>query len=147
MKETIPEICPGVQPPRLRRAGFTLVEILIVLAIVVGLATIAFPAYQIYINKARVTVSIDTLGKLRKNMEEYHVQYSGYPDSIDAGTGLDSQGRTVMDTAMLDDFKKNMFSLESYTPVGAEYLLTAKAKDSAHTLLKMTPTQIAIQGP
>lgn len=137
---------PMSKPLPLRRSGFTLIEILVVIAVIAILSAISLPVYQIYIDKAKRTVAINTLESVRKAMEEYHTVYAGYPTLIDPATGLDGQGKPVLDAELLYDFKKNIFSLESYTPSADDYLMTVRAMDSPRTILIMSPNKIVNQG-
>ena len=50
--------------------GFTLIELMIVVAIIGVLAAIAIPQYQIYTGKAQATRLIGELGELRLTVEE-----------------------------------------------------------------------------
>lgn len=52
------------------QTGFTLIEMMIVIAIVGVLAAIAIPQYQIYIGKTQATRVINELGQLRLSVEE-----------------------------------------------------------------------------
>jgi prepilin-type N-terminal cleavage/methylation domain-containing protein len=134
-------------PVQKRSPGFTLIEILVALAIVAVLSTIAFPVYKGYIDKAKVTVSLNTLEATRKTIEDYHISYESYPLDIDFNTGLDSLGNIVLPAMLLDDFKKNISSVDSYTAIASDYTLTVRAIDSKHTILTLTPGQIITQGP
>ena len=53
------------------QAGFTLIELMIVVAIIGILAAIAIPAYQNYIARAQVTDALMLLGGLRNPVAEY----------------------------------------------------------------------------
>lgn len=53
-----------------RQSGFTLIELMIVVAIIGILAVIAIPQYQIYIGKTQATRVINELGQLRLTVEE-----------------------------------------------------------------------------
>lgn len=50
--------------------GFTLIEIMIVVAIIGVLAAIAIPQYQIYMGKTQATRLVNELGQLRLTVEE-----------------------------------------------------------------------------
>ena len=52
------------------QSGFTLIEIVIVSAIIGLLSAIAIPQYQVYIAKAQVTKIVNELGQLRMTVEE-----------------------------------------------------------------------------
>lgn len=54
----------------LTQSGFTLIELMIVVAIIGILAAIAIPQYQIYVGKAQATRVINELGQLRLSVEE-----------------------------------------------------------------------------
>lgn len=54
----------------LTQSGFTLIEIMIVVAIIGILAAIAIPQYQIYIGKTQATRLVNELGQLRLTVEE-----------------------------------------------------------------------------
>ena len=64
--------------------GFTLIELMIVVAIVAILAVIALPAYQSYVQRARFTEVIAATGPA-KTAIDICVQISG-PDCTAAGT-------------------------------------------------------------
>ena len=52
------------------QSGFTLIELMIVVAIMGILAAIAIPQYQIYIAKTQATRVVNELGQLRMTVEE-----------------------------------------------------------------------------
>lgn len=54
-----------------RDSGFTLIELMIVVAIIGILATIAVPNYTEYIKRSRITEATSTLSDLRVNLEQY----------------------------------------------------------------------------
>lgn len=68
-----------------KAAGFTLIEIMIVVAIVAILAAIALPAYQDSITKGRRTDAASALQGLAQAMERYYTEKGTYVGA--AGTG------------------------------------------------------------
>ncbi|ALF59959.1 pilin [Psychrobacter urativorans] len=54
----------------LTQSGFTLIELMIVVAIIGILAAIAIPQYQIYVGKTQAMRVINELGQLRLSVEE-----------------------------------------------------------------------------
>lgn len=113
-------------------------EILVVVAIIGILSAIAFPAYKYYIDRAKITLAVSTLETTRKILEDYHIDYATYPETIDFSTGIDSLGRTVFTPAFVAEMKHNLSSVESYTSDPLSYTLTARGQDAAHSLLTLT---------
>jgi type IV pilus assembly protein PilE len=67
--------------------GFTLVELMIVVAIVAILAGIAVPAYGDYITRSRLTEATSTLADMRVRLEQYFQDnrtYVGAPSCANA---------------------------------------------------------------
>jgi type IV pilus assembly protein PilE len=61
--------------------GFTLIEIMIVVAIIAILAAIALPQYTQYVTKARINEAIAGLSDGRVKMEQYFQDNRAYPGS------------------------------------------------------------------
>jgi Tfp pilus assembly protein PilE len=117
-----------------------MIELLVVMAIIGALASIAIPAYYSYVNKAKRTVAINTMSTIRKTFEAFHIDNGEYPEKpINFTTGLDNLGRTVFPPMLLDNIKNDLLSIDSYSLVGQDYTITATAKDSDHTILTLTP--------
>ncbi|QXW30112.1 prepilin-type N-terminal cleavage/methylation domain-containing protein [Aeromonas sanarellii] len=68
-----------------RQSGFTLIELMIVVAIVAILAAIALPAYQNYTKKAKMTQLVSDLGGAKLAVEVC-VQSDGAPSCIPGTT-------------------------------------------------------------
>ena len=58
--------------------GFTLVELMIVIAVVGLLAAVAFPAYQSQIEKARLTDGQSLLSRVMQAQERHHTEELSY---------------------------------------------------------------------
>lgn len=68
-------------PARLR--GFTLIELMITVAVIAILAAIAVPSYQDYVLRGRLVDSTNALSALRARMEQYYQDNRTYV-SVDA---------------------------------------------------------------
>jgi prepilin-type N-terminal cleavage/methylation domain-containing protein len=124
---------------RKRRRGYSLLELLAVIAIIGFIAGIAIPTYFGYVDKARITVSMSVLDALRKDIEVYHDQYQAYPASIDFTNFTDQSGNNVLFSITEVSLHSKMFSWDSYMASAATYTITAKAMDTNHTVLTLTP--------
>lgn len=62
--------------------GFTLIELMIVVAIIGILAAIALPAYQRYVARAQATEGIVLLEGARTAVDEYVSQTGDFPNSL-----------------------------------------------------------------
>jgi Tfp pilus assembly major pilin PilA len=102
--------------------------------------------YQHYLDKAKVTLAISTLETVRKIMEGYHIDHGSYPAAVDFATGRDDQGQPVLEGSLLSEFKRNIYSLESYTIAAGNYTMNVRAQDTTHTILILTPGQVVIKG-
>lgn len=62
-----------------RTKGFTLIELMIVVAIIGILSAIAIPAYTDYVTRAKIPEATSTLADLRVKMEQYYLDNRTYP--------------------------------------------------------------------
>lgn len=74
-----------------RQTGFTLIELMIVVAVVGILAAIAYPAYQDYVRKARRADAMNALAKIRIEQEKWRANNVAFTSnlaslSMDAGS-------------------------------------------------------------
>jgi len=61
--------------------GFTLLEMMIVVAIVATLAAIALPSYAAYVQRSRILDAITRLSDARARMEDYFLDERAYADA------------------------------------------------------------------
>jgi type IV pilus assembly protein PilE len=73
-------------PARKAASGFTLIELMIVVAIIGVLAAIAYPNYTDYIMRSRVNEAVAGLSDLRVKMEQYFQDNRTYAGACVNGT-------------------------------------------------------------
>jgi type IV pilus assembly protein PilE len=71
---------------RLQR-GFTLIEVMIVVAIIGILSAIAVPAYNDYVTRAKVTEATSALATMRLKMEQYYQDNRSYNNTAQPPCG------------------------------------------------------------
>ncbi|HTP71946.1 MAG TPA: type IV pilin protein [Burkholderiaceae bacterium] len=69
-----------------RQGGFTLIELVIALAIVAILASIAMPSYQGYVRRGQLADAFTTLADMRVKMEQYYQDNKFYGSASNATT-------------------------------------------------------------
>lgn len=79
--------------------GFTLIELMIVVAIIGILAAIAIPNYMNYQCKAKQSEAKTNLGAIRTSQEAFRAEYDSYTSSLNA-IGFDIQGDQMYDYNM-----------------------------------------------
>lgn len=65
--------------------GFTLIELMIVVAIVGILASVALPSYRDYVSRAKLAEVLALAGETKTNFSEYYTIYRSIPTPLQAG--------------------------------------------------------------
>ena len=68
----------------MKMRGFTLVELMVVMAIVALLLSLALPRYFNHLESARETILRQDLAVMRDAIDKYHGDRGRYPDSLEA---------------------------------------------------------------
>jgi len=81
---------------RRNRKGFTLIELVVVLFILVGLAALIIPAVGGLVSRTTASTSASSIGNVANAIQRYEAQHLTYPDNFDSlktdltGTNLDT---------------------------------------------------------
>ncbi len=107
--------------------GFTLLELLIVVAIIGILSAIAFPQYQNYVRRGQLSEAFTNLSDLRVKLEQF------YQDNRNYGTGACGKdaGGTVRVKFPPDGTK--YFSITCALDTNQAYILTASGNSGGLT--------------
>lgn len=74
------------------QGGFTLIELMIVVAIIGVLASIAVPQYQNYVGRAQVSEAISLAASAKTAVSEHYITTGGWPnDNAEAGLAESGQ--------------------------------------------------------
>jgi len=74
----------GRREPSPRESGFTLIELMVVVAIIGILVSMAVPAYKNMVVRTKETVLLHNLYILRDVIDQHYADKGRYPDSLDA---------------------------------------------------------------
>jgi len=88
---------------KMLQKGFTLIELMIVVAIIAILAAIALPAYQDYVARSQVSEGMSLSAGAKTAVAEYYANFAAWPTSNTAAGLAPSgsiTGKYVSDTAV-----------------------------------------------
>lgn len=85
----------------MKSRGFTLVEMLVTLAILATLAGIAYPVTRSFIDKSREAACLTQLRSLGTALQSYIQEHNQILPTLEAGRSAKSEDKPVLDTALL----------------------------------------------
>lgn len=109
-----------------KSAGFTLIELMLVIAIIGILAAVAVPRYMDYSRKAKAMEAKVLLGAIRTNQKEYYSRVDSFTTSM-ASLGnpvTNAQYYTFVITTSVDDYTATATPSSTGTAAGLEGVWT-----------------------
>lgn len=115
-----------------KQTGFTLIELMIVVAIIGVLASIALPQYQNYTTRAQVAEAFNLASRYKTAMTEYHAITGQFPDS-NAEAGLPTDHAPVHGSKRSQAFGGYVDAI-GISPQGGNYnaRFVIEMSDNAH---------------
>ena len=116
--------------------GFTLIELMIVVAIIGILAAIAIPAYQDYITRSQVSEAVTLGGGLKAPLSEYGADKNAWPTALIAPDATAASNQ--LNATIIGKYSTvTTTGLGSY-PTGTVTVTMTTGKASGSTLLYTT---------
>lgn len=130
--------------PALAARGFTLIEVMIVVAIVAILASVAMPAYNDYIRRGQLQEAFTNLSNYRIRLEQYYQDNRAYASSTAATTCGGAAATTLTSGELGGDIKYFTYTC-SPASSGQTYTVTATGASGQATGFTYTVTNAGIK--
>ena len=76
-------LMPSLMPSRARPAGFTLIELVVVMTVIALLLTLALPRYFHSLDKGRAAVQRQNIATVRDAIDKFYGDLGRYPEALD----------------------------------------------------------------
>lgn len=116
--------------------GFTLIELMIVVAIIGILAAIAIPAYQDYITRGQVSEAVNLGGGLKSPLAEYGADKNAWPTTLVGPTVTPTSGQ--LNATLVGKYASVTNSITGTYPTGQVEVTMNTGKASGSVLTYST---------
>jgi type IV pilus assembly protein PilE len=114
-------------------AGFTLIEVMITVAIIAILASVALPSYNNYVRRGQVQEAFGNLAAFRLRMEQYYQDNRSYANTTTAAACGSSTTEALNTAAKLGGEIKYFTYSCSTADSGQSYVITATGSSGQAT--------------
>jgi len=127
---------------RRRAAGFTLIELMVAVALVAILASIAMPSYQAYIRRGQLADAFTSLADMRVKMEQWYQDNKFYGTASNTTTCATLPGYTAFPVST----KFFTLSCAAGAAPSQTFMLTATGSGGLTTGYDYTLNQVGTKG-
>jgi type IV pilus assembly protein PilE len=122
------------QEPRLRpsAAGFTLIELMIAVAIIAVIAAIAFPSYQSSVRKGRRAEAFAALAAIQQAQERWRSSHAQYGNTSDFAATMLTSSNSLYALTITSGSSESQY----------EVTATAQGAQSSETVCKLLAVKI-----
>ncbi|KQA21456.1 pilin [Vibrio metoecus] len=130
-----------------QQQGFTLIELMIVVAVIGVLAAIAIPQYQNYVKKSEAAAAVATVRSLTTNIDTYIADVGTFPEDanfgdIGAAAGMNKLGNIALDS----DAKTVTLTFDSNNSVFKNSETVVMTKGNGDLWTCTVPVDISLKG-
>jgi type IV pilus assembly protein PilA len=121
---------------KILQKGFTLIELMIVVAIIGILAAIAIPAYQDYTVRAQVTEGMNLAGAVETGMADYFASVGSFPTALSSvGMSSSPAGKYVLSIALTSGDIVVMYGNQANSNVNGQKLALTPYTDGNQDII------------
>jgi len=125
-----------------KQSGFTLIELMIVVAIIGILAAVAIPAYQDYLKRSKVTEVAAAAAACKTSLSEYIASKNAFPASADIA-GCSTQETQYVKTLAVTNGEIAVEIQKVDTKVDAKHLYLTAMNDASASVVAAAGDSIA----
>jgi len=129
--------------------GFTLIELMIVVAIIGILAAVAIPAYQDYTVRSQVSEGLSLAAGAKTSVAEYYTQRGTFPsDNDEAGmaTNTDISGTYVTQVNVNSGVIEVTYGNDANTAIASEVLVLSPIANAGSIEWNCKPNAASFEG-